>query len=319
MKLNIFWLICRSFQSKFVYLHKIVIMESIELQNKAHQELKALRTRYIDVVDVKKPTSIDAAIELSKVVSKLSPLVGNMLEFHIVDVLNKIEWGCEGQWMRQDPDFPDAIFNSEEISPSVGFEVKAWYPFATEITGRFKTSTDILEQNLFDVALIAWLPEFVFWGKPQILEVGIFKGLSVAEARNNHYHQPPRYLVREPQDTSDRTENLKQRNTLGFRFQSNSSNSLNAAADYMKKIGMNSVYTTSAECQDRIRDLFTKFEYREDTNYAKIDRIEHNGIEQFKEHVLGLNYKGATINQWKRLMTEGNENRFRLKLESLLG
>jgi len=294
-------------------------MESIELQNKAHQKLVALRSRYIDVVDVKKPTSIDAAIELSKVVSKLSPLVGNMLEFHIVDVLNKIDWGCEGLWERQDPDFPDAIFNSNEINPSVGFEVKAWYPFATEITGRFKTSTDILEQNLFDVALIAWLPEFVFWGKPQILDVGIFKGLSVAEARNNHYHQPPRYLVREPQDTSDRTENLKQRNTLGFRFQPSSSNNIDDAAEYMEEIGMSSDYDTSIECQERIRDLFTRFEYREDTNYAKIDRIEHDGIERFKERVLRLKYKGATINEWKRLMMDGNEELFRLKLEELLG
>ena len=141
---------------------KKLLMESEKLQNKAHTELQLLRNKYIDVVDVKKPTSVEAAIELSKVVSKLSPLVGNMLEFHIVDVLNSIDWDCNGTWIRQDPDFPDALFRSKEINPSVGFEVKAWYPFATEITGRFKTSTDVLEQNLFDVALIAWLPEYVF-------------------------------------------------------------------------------------------------------------------------------------------------------------
>jgi hypothetical protein len=294
-------------------------MDAKELQSKAHNELIALRQRYIDVVDVKKPTSVDAAIELSKVVSKLSPLVGNMLEFHIVDVLNKIDWNCEGQWIRQDPDFPDALFNSHSITPSVGFEVKAWYPFATEITGRFKTSTDILEHNLFDVALIAWLPEFVFWGKPQILDVGIFKGLSVAMARNKHYHQPPRYVVREPQDTSDRTDNLKQRNTLGFRFQSNANNSINKASQHMNTIGMASSYSASVEYQDKIRNLISSFEYREDTNYAKIDRIEHEGIEKFKTHVLGLKYKGETINEWKRLMAEGNEDKLRIKLEELMG
>lgn len=293
-------------------------MESKELQNKAHHELIALRTKYIDVVDVKKPTSIEAAIELSKVISKLSPLVGNMLEFHIVDILNKIKWGCNGKWIRQDPDFPDAFFESSTIIPHVGFEIKAWYPFATEITGRFKTSTDILEQNLFDVALIAWLPEFVFWGKPQILEVGIFNGLSVAISRNKHYHQPPRYIVREPQDTSDRTDNLKQRNTLGFRFQPNINNKIDEAQKYMNAIGMDTEYSSSTECQEKIKLLFSNFEYREDTNYAKIDRIEHKNIEEFKEHVLTLEYKGATIKEWKRLMIEGNEDEFKLKLKSLL-
>lgn len=293
-------------------------MESKTFQNRAHKELLALRQKYIDVIDVKKPTSIDAAIELSKVVSKLSPLVGNMLEFYIVDVLNKIEWGCDGKWLRQDPDFPDAIFKSSALNQNVGFEVKAWYPFATEITGRFKTSTDILEQNLYDVALIAWVPEFIFWGKPQIIDVGIFNGLSVAEARNKHYHQPPRYVVREPQDTSDRTSNLKQRNTLGFRFQSNDNNQITTAAKYMQEIGMTNNYNTSVECQDKIKALFSNFEYREDTNYAKIDRIEHEGIEKFKEQVLSLKYKGESIRSWKNLMSESNEETFKLKLKSLL-
>lgn len=292
-------------------------MKAKDLQNKAHIELEKLCGKYIDVVDVKQPKSIDAAIELSKVVSKLSPLVGNMLEFYIVDVLNNIKWDCNGQWMRQDPDFPDAIFNSEEITPNVGFEVKAWYPFATEITGRFKTSTDILEKNLYDVALIAWIPEFVFWGKPKIIDVGIFKGLSVARARNSHYHQPPRYVVREPEDTDDRTDNLKQRNTLGFSFQSSSSNSMTSAKKFMKKIGMKVGYDTSATCQDNIKQLMSKYQYREDTNYAKIDRIEHEGIEAFKEKIMNLSYKGATVREWKRLMDSTNED-FKLKLQSLL-
>jgi len=296
-------------------------MTAIELQQNAHNELLKLKEHYIDVLDVNKPTSIDAALELSKVVSKLSPLIGNMLEFHIVDVLNNINWNCEGTWIRQDPDFPDALFKSDEITPNVGFEVKAWYPFATEITGRFKTSTNILEENLFDVALIAWLPEFVFWGKPQILDVGIFSGLSVANSRNNHYHNPPTYLVQEPQDTSDRTANLKQRNTLGFRFQESSTNKLSDATKYIKEIGMTTSYKADAPYQEKIRNLMSNFEYREDTNFAKIDRIMHDGIEQFKEHVMQLNYHGVTVRGWVQLLKQvkdGDESRLKLQLEKLL-
>lgn len=296
-------------------------MTAKELQANAHNELKRLKSHYIDVLDINKPTSIDAALELSKVVSKLSPLVGNMLEFYIVDTLNKIDWNCEGAWMRQDPDFPDAVFRSNEITPNVGFEVKAWYPFATEITGRFKTSTNILEQNLYDVALIAWLPEFVFWGKPQILDVGIFSGLSVAQARNDHYHNPPIYLVQEPQDTSDRTANLKQRNTLGFRFQESSANKLSDANIFMQQKNMTSLYRADSLYQEDIKSLMSNFEYREDTNFAKIDRIMHSGIEDFKTHVMQLNYKGITVKQWLQLLKkvkDGDESALKMQLEKLL-
>lgn len=296
-------------------------MTAKELQKHAHQELMKLKSHYIDILDVNRPTSIDAALELSKVVSKLSPLVGNMLEFHIVDTLNKINWMCNGTWVRQDPDFPDATFMSEEITPNVGFEVKAWYPFATEITGRFKISTNLLERNYYDVALIAWLPEFVFWGKPQILDVCIVSGLSVARARNEHYHNPPQYLVQEPQDTSDRTANLMQRNTLGFRFQDSATNKLRNARQYMKTIGMDSSYRADSDYQENIKSLMSRYEYREDTNYAKIDRIMHNGIEQFKTHIMQLNYKGITIRQWLQLLKKvknGDESGLRLQLENLL-
>ena len=77
-------------------------------------------------------------------------------------------------------------------------------------------------------------------------------------------------------------------------------------------------YSASPECQELIRALFSRFEYREDTNYAKIDRIKHKGIGKFKKHVLGMNYKGETISEWKRLMKDGNEDLLRAKLKELL-
>lgn len=42
---------------------------------------------------------------------------------------------------------------------------------------------------------------------------------SVAEARDEHYHRPPDYLVFEPGDCSARTRNLQQTNTNGYKFQ----------------------------------------------------------------------------------------------------
>ena len=45
-----------------------------------------------------------------------------------------------GEWQRQDPGFPDMIFVGPTVTPSPGFEIKAWFPLATEITARFKDS-----------------------------------------------------------------------------------------------------------------------------------------------------------------------------------
>lgn len=130
-----------------------------------------LSSNYIDVVEIKKPNSIEYAVNLAKVVSKLSPLIGNMIEFTTVDLLNAYDWKGQGKWMRQDPGFPDATFSSKSIVPNPGIEIKAWFPFATEITARFKESQNIFIDNPnINVALIAWLPENVIWGKPHILD-----------------------------------------------------------------------------------------------------------------------------------------------------
>lgn len=66
--------------------------------------------RILDIVDIKKPSTIEYAVQLSKVISKLSPLIGNMIEFSTVDLLNSKNSNRYGKWMRQDPGFPDALF-----------------------------------------------------------------------------------------------------------------------------------------------------------------------------------------------------------------
>ena len=191
-------------------------MTHTDILAKAQEALTDLDNHLIDVVDIKKPTSISYAKQLAKVISKLSPLLGNMIEFSTVDLLNEHDWNNYGEWIRQDPGFPDALFKSDIIMPNPGIEIKAWFPFATEITARFKDSVTMFSQDNIDVALIAWLPEHVIWGKPQIIDVLVVSGRSVAEARDRHYHRPPDYLVFEPEDTKERTANLQQTNTNGY-------------------------------------------------------------------------------------------------------
>lgn len=103
--------------------------------------------------------------------------------------------------------------------PTPGLEIKAWFPLATEITARFKDSQNHFSFDRTYVTILAWLPDKIIYGKPRILDVCVVSGLSVAVARDTHYHNPPDYLVLEPEDTTLRTANLQQTNTSGYKFQ----------------------------------------------------------------------------------------------------
>ena len=53
----------------------------------ARSAIIGLNGKTLDVVDVKRPPDLEYARHLARVVSKLSPLVGNMLEFFLVSYL----------------------------------------------------------------------------------------------------------------------------------------------------------------------------------------------------------------------------------------
>lgn len=264
----------------------------------AKNELTGLDNNLIDILEIKRPPTLEYAKHLVRVISKLSPLLGNMIEFSTIDLLNNYNWNGVGKWIRQDPGFPDALFKSTTIIPNPGIEIKAWFPLATEITARFKDSVTIFSEDNIDMALISWLPENVIWGKPRIIDVLVVSGKSVAEARDTHYHKPPHYLVFEPEDTTARTANLQQTNTNGYKLQTDKCD-ITEASKLVETWGEEKkIYSPSPEYQKLLRSLQNQFVYRLDTNYAKIDRIEHKEIEVFKNHVLNTKFHGMTIKEW---------------------
>lgn len=189
-------------------------MNTKDVINLACQHLEGLVGHEFNVLDVCKPVSPDAAVNLSKIISKLSPLVGNLIEFNTCEYLNdQPEFTGLGQWKRQDPGFPDTIFDGQ-VKPTPGFEIKAWFPLATEITARFKDSQNHFSQDQTYVAILAWLPEFLIFGKPKIMGIVTVSAGTIAKTRDDHYHNPPDYLVLEPEDTAARTANLRQTNTI---------------------------------------------------------------------------------------------------------
>lgn len=269
----------------------------------ASNEITALKGHSIPVVDIAKPTTLEYARQLAKVVSKLSPLLGNMIEFSTVDLLNTHDWKGVGIWKRQDPGFPDATFSSETILPNPGIEIKTWFPFATEITARFKDSISHFADDQINVAMIAWLPEHVLWGKPIIVDAWVGSASSVATARDVHYHRPPDYLVFEPEDTSSRTINLQQTNTNGYKFQGRPADFARAEQIVESWGDDGQKYSTSYEYQTKLQGLLGNFTYRLDTNFAKMDRIGHASLEEFKVRVLETEYKGHKIRQWSRILS----------------
>ena len=167
--------------------------------------------------------------------------------------------------------------------------------------------------------MFAWLPDHLIYGKIKIIDMVVLSGLSVAQARDNHYHKPPNYLVLEPEDTSNRTRNLQQTNTNGYKFQGTSPQLEDAEKTVLSWGEDGSRYKPTREYQKQIRELFKDYRYRLDTNFAKMDRIDHSEIEMFKNRVYNTDYMGMTILEWGKLFKKGNDTAFQSALQQHLG
>jgi hypothetical protein len=121
-------------------------------------------------------------------------------------------------------------------------------------------------------------------------------------------HNPPDYLVLEPEDTTARTSNLQQTNTNGYKWQGTQKQFEDALkiVDGWGDGGRS--YLPSPEYQVLLRELIQRFPYRLDTNFAKMDRIVHAGIEEFKVKVLSTEQHGMIIQQWARLLNNGADS-----------
>jgi hypothetical protein len=155
--------------------------------------------------------------------------------------------------------------------------------------------------------MIAWLPEYILFGQPKIVGIWIDDALSVAKARDKHYHTPPGYIVVEPEDTTKRTKNLQQRNCEGYKFQGDAAQ-LAEAEKLVREWGPDFMnYNITPEFIERIRSLTRQFKYRLDTNFAKMDRIEHEGLEAFKTEILNQEYHGRRIADWATMVSSATD------------
>jgi hypothetical protein len=204
------------------------------------------------------------------------------------------------------------------VNPVPGFEIKAWYPLATEMTARFRDSQNAFVDDNTHVAILAWVPSHIVYGTPRIIDVCVVSGLSVAKARDQHYHNPPDYLVIEPRDTTARTRNLQQTNTAGYKFQGTAEQFKKAeaiVAGWGKKAR---TYQPKVAYQEKLISLMAMFPYRLDTNYSKADRIAHAGIETFKTRVMLQKLHKIAIPEWTKLLSLEDDERLKNVFEKTL-
>lgn len=288
-------------------------VDTMSVLRQAQTLLDSLPAEVLPVLEVIKPTSTTYALQLTKLLSKLSPLVGNLVELALVEMLNQRgTWPVGGHWVRQDPGIPDALFVGD-IHPAPGIEIKTWFPLATEMTARFRESQRRLAADNTALAIVAWLPEYVIYGRPQVIGVWTGSGLDMAQTRDAHYHLPPYYVVIEPEDTTLRTANLQQTNVNGYRIQEDADGIRRAETDVIA-CGMGA-YRVEPDYQSQVRALLAQYRYRLDTNFGKLDRIQHPDLEAFKTQILNTEFRGQRIMDWATTDLLAREER----LEELLG
>jgi hypothetical protein len=263
--------------------------------------LKSLAGGTIDTLTVNS-LGVEDAPFLGRVISKLSPIIGNLLERKIMEL---IEQDSENglRWQRQDPDFPDVVLIDQNgKSTHAGYEVKAWYALSTELTGRFRESCNLLVGRNIRVVIVSWVMSHIVYGSPLIVDVLSVDALSVAAKRDKHYHKPPKYLTVEPRDTTSRTRNLQQTNVNGYRIQESSPERLAEAQSMVNGHPGHSVDPHTLDAQTLNTELMNRFAYRLDTNFAKVDRIDHPDIENFKTSVLNHTERGRSMTQWASIL-----------------
>lgn len=278
-----------------------ITQDALDLEfERALEALNELSQRPVDLLTVKSlGVGVDAVL-IAKNISKLSPFVSTQLENAVIETLTDVP-GAEGlSWARQDPGFPDAGLTHLGTQTGHGIEAKAWYVCGTEITARFRASQTVLIGKRVYVVLVAWIMSDIVFGTPTILGYELFDAEDVARARDEHYHKPPNYIVVEPEDTTERTANLQQANVMGFKLQTRDLARINRMETLLGDRWEHPYTDWSRTMVDVVRQ---NLEYREETNFAKLDRIDHPGVEAFKKRILETEYRGRTVKEWRTLLT----------------
>lgn len=267
--------------------------------------LQAMVGATLDAITVRSIDPSEARL-LGDNVSKVSPLTSTLLEHRTVTDLAAATEGGRFEIERQDPGFPDAGVYENGLPTGHGIEVKAHNVLASEITGRFRASQAALAGRQIYVALVAWVMDHIFFGSPHILDVQLVDAMSIARARDAHYNRPPGYVVSEPEDNTGRRMSAQLRNVEGHVLQTHTDEDLARVRVIMDALLAKADLgdPQQAETAELTTYLRRNLSYRLDTNFAKVDRVNHPQIEDFKARNLTREYRGRTISSWRQVLAD---------------
>jgi len=77
-------------------------------------------------------------------------------------------------------------------------------------------------------------------------------------------------------------------------------------------------YKPTREYQHLLRNLLIQYKYRLDTNFAKMDRIVHPEIEEFKKRVYNIEVAGMRVGEWNRVLSSRREESIKKLLQDYL-
>lgn len=264
--------------------------------------LTNLHHRALDVVTIDSPSAEDAPF-LGRNISKLSPFVSNLIERQVVQELaEELDPGGGFHWVRQDPGWPDAgLFRVGELVG--GFEVKAWYVLATEMTGRFHAAQSAIEGLHARVIVVPWVMSQIVYGSPVLLGHIAVDAMELAQQRDAWYHRPPDRIVVEPPDQANRAANLRQTNVIGQKMQRVSDEQMATARMFVERFGVAPV--PHADDTRALNEyLVSNYPYREESNFGKLGRTFFEPLREFEVATLATDYFGRSLAAWRIVLAQ---------------
>lgn len=279
--------------------------------------------RAIDILTVNKCDE-DAVIEFLKNMSKLSSLISVQIETRALKHIRStygdrlpenVGWVInERIGGEKYPDLAFADFDYEPSSDWVwpGVEIKAWCPFATEMSGRMMKGQSIMQTYPDQLLLVAWLPEHLLYGQPKIIGTWIGDGLEMAKSRDNHWHDPPNSLILEP-DFSPEREAHKQHTNVDRYLWDDAASKKDDAREMAKELDLlDSSYSYDDDYQRRVRELYSAFDYKKGTNFRKLTRLHHDPLDTFPERIRkNTHIEGKSLHEWNKLLQQGDAEPFK--------
>lgn len=284
--------------------------------------------RTMDVLTVNKCDE-DAVVEFLKNMSKLSSLMSVQIETRALKRVNALygdQLPDNAGWVINEriggEKYPDLAFADFDFQPSSdwvwpGVEIKAWCPFATEMSGRMMKGQSIMQKYPDQLLLVAWLPEHLLYGKPQVIGTWVGDGLEMAKSRDEYWHDPPRSLILEPDFSPDR-EAHKQHTNVDRYLWDDSDAKLDEAREMARDLDLlGTAYSYEDDYQRRVRQLYSTFTYKKGTNFRKLNRLHHDPLDTFPERIRqNTMIEGKTLAEWNTLLKKGNADAFKTVLNS---